>query len=147
MHPFRNLLAALPPSLPPSTYTMLKLGKKFWMQTSSVVCGVGGKRGGVGQVWIDKKTHKCKCVSRLLSMIAVTGRLQFLSTFEMINRYPNPRVHLNCNLQLFREKLSEKVHATILKGIVGCFEFTILQKKKEIWNNDTRGHGRMLASA
>ena len=65
-------------------------------------------------------------------MIAVTGRLQFLSMFEMINRYPNPRVHLNCNLQLFREKLSEKVHATILKGIVGCFEFTILQKKKNL---------------
>ena len=73
---------------------MLKLRKKFWMQTSNVVCGVG-------QVWIDKKTHKCKCVSRLLSMIAVTGQLQFLSTFEMINKYPNPRVHLNCNLQLF----------------------------------------------
>ena len=65
-------------------------------------------------------------------MIAVTGRLQFLSTFEMINRYPNPRVHLNCNLQLFRERLSEKVHATILKDIVGCFEFSVLQKKKEI---------------
>ena len=35
-------------SLPPSTYTMLKLGKKFWMQTSSVVCGVWvGGGGGV----------------------------------------------------------------------------------------------------
>ena len=144
MHPFRNLLEVLSPS----TYTMLKLRKKFWMQTSNVVCWVGGAEGeGVGQVWIDKKTHKCKCVSSLLSMIAVTGRLQFLSMFEMINRYPNPRVHLNCNLQLFREKLSEKVHATILKGIVGCFEFTVLQKKKEIWNNGTRGYGAMLASA
>ena len=30
------------------------------------------------------------------------------------------------NIQLFRERLSEKVHATILKGIVGGFEFTVL---------------------
>ena len=32
-------------------------------------------------------------------------------------------------LQLFRERLSEKVHATIPKGIVGGFEFTVLQRK------------------
>ena len=31
-------------------------------------------------------------------------------------------------LQLFREKLSEKVQATILKGIVGDFKFTVLQR-------------------
>ena len=30
------------------------------------------------------------------------------------------------NIQLFRERLSEKVHATIPKGIVGSFEFTLL---------------------
>ena len=30
-------------------------------------------------------------------------------------------------IQLFRERLSEKVHATIPKGIVGGFEYTILQ--------------------
>ena len=32
------------------------------------------------------------------------------------------------NIQLFREKLSEKVHATIRKGIVGGFECTVLQR-------------------
>ena len=32
-------------------------------------------------------------------------------------------------IQLFRERLSEKVHATIRKVIVGGFEFTVLQKK------------------
>ena len=71
------------------------------MQTSNVVCGVvgGGGRGWVSVNW--QKDSQFKCVSGLLSMIAVTGRLQFLSTFEMIDRYPNPRVHLNCNLQLF----------------------------------------------
>ena len=29
-------------------------------------------------------------------------------------------------IQLFRERLSEKVHATIPKGIVGGFKFTVL---------------------
>ena len=31
-------------------------------------------------------------------------------------------------IQLFRERSSEKVHATIPKGIVGGFEFTVLQR-------------------
>ena len=31
-------------------------------------------------------------------------------------------------IQLFRESLSEKVHATIPKGIVGGFEFAVLQR-------------------
>ena len=31
-------------------------------------------------------------------------------------------------LQLFPERLSEKVHATIPKGIVGGFEFSVLQR-------------------
>ena len=30
-------------------------------------------------------------------------------------------------IQLFRERLSEEVHATIPKGIVGGFESTVLQ--------------------
>ena len=34
-------------------------------------------------------------------------------------------------IQLFRERLSEKVHATIPKSIVGGFEFTVLSKKFE----------------
>ena len=32
------------------------------------------------------------------------------------------------HIQLFREKLSGKVHATILKGIVGDFEFSFFQR-------------------
>ena len=31
-------------------------------------------------------------------------------------------------IQLFRERLSVKVHATILKGIVGGFEFSVFQR-------------------
>ena len=32
------------------------------------------------------------------------------------------------HIQLFRERLSEKVHATIPKGIVGGLEFSVLQR-------------------
>ena len=32
------------------------------------------------------------------------------------------------SIQLFRERLSEKVLATITKGIVGGFEFSVLQR-------------------
>ena len=42
-------------------------------------------------------------------------------------------------LHLFRERLSEKVHATIPKGIVGGLSSLFF---KEIWKNSTRGHGR-----
>ena len=35
---------------------------------------------------------------------------------------------LYTNSQLFRERLSEKVHATIPKGIVGVFEFSVVQR-------------------
>ena len=45
-------------------------------------------------------------------------------------------------IQLFQERLSEKVHATIPKGIVGDFEFF-----EEISKNCTRSHAPMFASA
>ena len=35
------------------------------------------------------------------------------------------------NIQLFRKRLSEKVHATILKGTVGGFEITVLHRNFE----------------
>ena len=41
--------------------------------------------------------------------------------------------HLTDNIQLFRERLSEELHATILKGIVGGFEFTVLQRSLKLW--------------
>ena len=53
-------------------------------------------------------------------------------------------IKLFYKLTAISERLSEKVHATILKGIVGGFEFTVLQRSlKEI----TKGHGRMFATA
>ena len=35
---------------------------------------------------------------------------------------------VSVTIQLFRERLSGKVHATILKGIVGGFEFSVFQR-------------------
>ena len=43
-------------SLPPP-YTKLKLGKKFWIHASNIVCGV---REGVGPVWIGKCPRNAK---------------------------------------------------------------------------------------
>ena len=43
---------------------------------------------------------------------------------------------IGAHIQLFRQRLSEKVHATIPKGIVGGFEGTFLQRNLEKW------HGR-----
>ena len=42
-----------------------------------------------------------------------------------------------------REVVGKSAHAT--KGIVGGFEFSVLQRNWE--KNGTRGHGRMFASA
>ena len=38
------------------------------------------------------------------------------------------------HIQLFRERLSEKVRATIPKGIVGGFECTVLQRNLKEWH-------------
>ena len=48
------------------------------------------------------------------------------------------------SIQLFRERLSDKVYATTPKSIVGGFEFTVF---KEIWKNGRRGRGHVSASA
>ena len=53
-------------SLPPP-YTKLKLGKKFWIHSSNIVCGV---REGVGPVSILENAPETHwCLPRLLSMI------------------------------------------------------------------------------
>ena len=38
------------------------------------------------------------------------------------------------SIQLFQKRLSEKVHATIPKGIVGGVEFTVLQRNLKEWH-------------
>ena len=41
-------------------------------------------------------------------------------------------------LELFRERLSEKVHAAIPKGIAGGFEGTVLQRNLKEWYGRSR---------
>ena len=43
-------------------------------------------------------------------------------------------------IQLFRERLSEKVHPTIPKGIVGAFECTVLQRNLKEWHGRSRAY-------
>ena len=45
---------------------------------------------------------------------------------------------LGCCIQLFRERLSEKVHATIPKGIVGGFVCPVLQRNLKEWHERPR---------
>ena len=47
-------------------------------------------------------------------------------------------------IQLFQERLSEKVHSTVRKVLWVVLSSLFF---KEIWENGTRGHGRMFASA
>ena len=49
------------------------------------------------------------------------------------------------NIQLFQERLSEKVHATIPKGNVGGFKFTVFLKKFE--RIGTKGGENVFVSA
>ena len=51
---------------------------------------------------------------------------------------------LNICIQLFGERLSEKVHAKIPKGIVGGIEFTILQRNLKEWHQRPRTRLRLL---
>ena len=59
-------------------------------------------------------------------------------SYPILNSCPLAFKHI----QLFQERLSEKVHTTFLKGIVGGFECTVLQRKNGTW-----GHRHMFSSA
>ena len=58
------------------------------------------------------------------------GVSQMWSLLELAAYESGHKDSFDC-IQLFRKRLSEKVHATIPKGIVGGFEFTVLSKKFE----------------
>ena len=45
-------------------------------------------------------------------------------------------------IQLFRERLSEKVHSTIPKGIVGGFVSPVLQRNLKEWHERPRTYVR-----
>ena len=97
---------------------------------------------------ICKKIYTClKLKCELLSNSNITSWILEASPAELVpvmegNNMIVKNIYiytweLNLCIQLFQERLSENVHATILKGIVGGSLFF-----KEIWMNGTRGHGR-----
>ena len=53
---------------------------------------------------------------------------------RMMPRPKKPVKVCSMHIQLFPERLSEEVHATIPKGIVGGFEFTVLQRNLKEWH-------------
>ena len=55
------------------------------------------------------------------------------TTSYEISVAPSAISDIQC-IQLFQERLSEKVHATIPKGIVGGFEFTVPQRNLREWH-------------
>ena len=47
-----------------------------------------------------------------------------------LNGFANTHIYI----QLFRERLSEKVHATVPKGVLGGFEFFVFQRNLKEWH-------------
>ena len=52
-----------------------------------------------------------------------------------MNDYDESRILINHCLQLFRERLSDKVHATTPKCIVGGLTFTVFQRNLKQWQD------------
>ena len=57
-----------------------------------------------------------------------------VKTLKYKNLHFSRKDQTRSDIQLFRERLSEKVHATIPKGIVGGFQFTFLQRNLKEWH-------------
>ena len=61
------------------------------------------------------------------------------SSSEVILKKPLLKDQIgNTNIQLFRERLSEKVHGTIPKGIVGGLKCNVLQRNWKKWHGRPR---------
>ena len=84
-------------------------------------------------------SEKTSCSSALVSRQATTDSLHFgLSLTGNSNLFKSlyhacERATEEPDIQLFRERLSDKVHATTPKGIVGGFEFTVFQRNLKEW--------------
>ena len=94
---------------------------------------------------ICKKIYTClKLKCELLSNSNITSWILEASPSELVSGMVGNNMSvknidiyiwdLNLCIQLFQERLSENVHSTILKGIVGGFEFTVLQRNLNEWH-------------
>ena len=92
-----------------------------WRRVSKLIC--------VGEVWVVRHVEENE-----------VGVRDWRSSFRL--------GRLTSFIQLFREKLSGKVHATILKGIVCGFQFSVCSLfTKKFERIGTKGHGNVFASA
>ena len=82
--------------------------------------------------------------SPIISVVFVPSRPYFLRSWRNLNFCGQERNYVIEHIQLFRERLSEKVHARIRKVIEGGFEFTVLQRNLK---DGTRGHRHIFVSA
>ena len=110
--------------------------------------------------WICNTIVKMHLTCKIPEMLLNCKQSSYYATFLITKKYifysyptdtantktisPSGSVHSTRYIQLFRERLSEKVHATNPKGIVDGFELTVF---KEIWKNGRKGRGNMSASA
>ena len=71
-----------------------------------------------------------------LGQVTVQGLFLCVLGTNMVNirEIRASTIKLFYKLTAISERLSEKVHATILKGIVGGFEFTVLQRNLKEWH-------------
>ena len=100
---------------------------RFHMQ--SLACRVASYHGGRG---VRGFSWKRLCLCGQLVM-----RKWLKQALCRIWRYLNFNIFdigFRLWIQLFLERLSEKVHLTIPKGIVGGFEFTVLQRNLKEWH-------------
>ena len=107
-------------------------GGEFKLQPRSIsyaISGVASYHGGRGVGGFSWK--------RLFLCGQLVTRRWFKQALCRIWRYLNFNIFdigFRLWIQLFRERLSEKVHATIPKGIVGGFEFAVLQRNLKEWH-------------
>ena len=68
LHCFRNFLAVLSP------FALYKVEtrKKFWTHASNFVCGV---KGGVGPVWIGKRSRNAKVSQNFCQWLYLVGKI------------------------------------------------------------------------
>ena len=67
----------------------------------------------------------------MIKILVISNASQRLVSKRPVSLSPPSTISLpHVFLQLFRERLSNKVHSTTPKGIVGGFEFTVFQRNK-----------------
>ena len=80
-------------------------------------------------LFVRPQTQRERNVVRFFSSRLRRGALRDDTKNGFVADYPS-----QYSLQLFRERLSEKVHAAIPKGIVGGFECTVSQRNLKEWH-------------